>query len=338
MFSVRLLISNSYDPWFNLSLEEYIFKNMPKEQSILFLWRNQNTVVIGRAQNAWKECNTRRIEKDGIRLARRNSGGGAVFHDLGNTCFTFMSTQKEYNKNLSTNIILNGLNQLGIKAIISGRNDLVIHTEKGERKISGSAYRETLGRKFHHGTLLLHVDLDKLTYYLNPDPKKLKTKGITSIKSRVANLNELKPNINHQEVCQVLINAFFNFYNIKVEPEFFSIENCSHIPEFIEQFNKQSNWDWNFGSTPLFSHQLDTRFSWGSVTLHFDIEHGIITRSHIFTDSLEPDPLEKLAKELIGVPYHINNIQYCCKKWEKNWINQQKELSEVTNWLVRNIL
>lgn len=338
MCSIRLLLSNSYDPWFNLSLEEYIFKNMPQKQSILFLWRNQNTVVIGRGQNAWKECNTRRMEQDKIRLARRNSGGGAVFHDLGNTCFTFMSTQKEYNKTLSTNIILDGLHRLGIKAMVSGRNDLIIHTEKGEKKISGSAYRETSGRKFHHGTLLLHVDLNRLTYYLNPDLKKLQTKGISSIKSRVANLNELKPNISHEEVCQKLIEAFFSFYKKKVEPEFFSTENFSHIPEFIEQFNKQSCWNWNFGSAPAFSHQLDTRFSWGSITLHLDILNGIINRSHIFTDSLEPDPLQKLAKKFIGIPYRVQDIQNCCNTWIKNWSNQQyTELTEFTNWLIKNI-
>lgn len=338
MSSIRLLLSTSYNPWFNLSFEEYIFKNMPKNQSILFLWRNQNSVIIGRAQNAWKECNTRRIEQDGIRLARRNSGGGAVFHDLGNTCFTFMSTKQEYNKNLSTNIILDGLNRLGITAMISGRNDLTIHTQRGERKFSGSAYRETSERKFHHGTLLLHVDLNKLTYYLNPDFKKLKTKGITSIRSRVANLNELKSDINHEEVCKKLTEAFFNFYNTRVQPEFFSMDNVSHMPGFIEQFNKQSNWAWNFGSTPAFSHQLDTRFSWDNVTLHFDIENGIISRSKIFTDSLDPDPLEKLSEILIGVPYHIKNIKHCYEQWIQGIPNQKHpELLEVMNWLIDNV-
>lgn len=340
MSSIRLLLSNSYDPWFNLSFEEYIFKNMPKNQSILFLWRNQNTVVIGRAQNAWKECNTRRMEKDNIRLARRNSGGGAVFHDLGNTCFTFMSTQKEYDKSLSTNIIVNGLHQLGITVIISGRNDLIIHTKQGMKKISGSAYRETSERKFHHGTLLLHVDLNKLTYYLNPDLKKLQTKGITSIKSRVANLNELKPDIHHEEVCKKLMESFFDFHKMQAEPEFFSMENFSHMPGFIEQFNKQSNWEWNFGSAPAFSHQLDTRFSWGDITLHFDIENGVINRSKIFTDSLEPDPLEKLAQTLVGTPYHTKNIQHCCEQWmhhQSNLKYNTEPLQEFTNWLINNV-
>ncbi|WP_159715468.1 lipoate--protein ligase [Blochmannia endosymbiont of Camponotus nipponensis] len=337
MYSLRLLLSDSYDPWFNLSVEEYMFKNIPKKQSILFLWRNQNTVVIGRAQNAWKECNTRRMERDGIKLARRSSGGGAVFHDLGNTCFTFISTQEHYDKKLSTNIVLNGLNHIGIKAIISGRNDLVIHTVDGERKISGSAYRETSGRKFHHGTLLLHVNIDKLTYYLNPDFKKLKTKGITSIRSRVANLNQLKPSIDHQEVCQGLTEAFFQYHGMRVKSEILSINDFYHIPGFVELFNKQCDWNWNFGSAPAFTHQLDARFEWGSVTLHFDIERGIINRSRIFTDSLEPDPIETLAKKLVGIPYNDKTIQYCCTEWIKDWPQYKEELSEVSRWLIKKV-
>ena len=102
MTTLRLLISDSYDPWFNLAVEECIFRQMPATQRVLFLWRNADTVVIGRAQNPWKECNTRRMEEDNVRLARRSSGGGAVFHDLGNTCFTFMAGKPEYDKTIST--------------------------------------------------------------------------------------------------------------------------------------------------------------------------------------------------------------------------------------------
>lgn len=112
MTTLRLLISDSYDPWFNLAVEECIFRQMPATQRVLFLWRNADTVVIGRAQNPWKECNTRRMEEDNVRLARRSSGGGAVFHDLGNTCFTFMAGKPEYDKTISTTIVLNALNAL----------------------------------------------------------------------------------------------------------------------------------------------------------------------------------------------------------------------------------
>ena len=110
----------SYDPWFNLAVEECIFRQMPATQRVLFLWRNADTVVIGRAQNPWKECNTRRMEEDNVRLARRSSGGGAVFHDLGNTCFTFMAGKPEYDKTVSTAIVLAALNSLGVTAEASG--------------------------------------------------------------------------------------------------------------------------------------------------------------------------------------------------------------------------
>ncbi|MGU5397260.1 lipoate--protein ligase LplA, partial [Klebsiella pneumoniae] len=120
MSTLRLLLSDSYDPWFNLAVEECIFRQMPATQRVLFLWRNADTVVIGRAQNPWKECNTRRMEEDHVRLARRSSGGGAVFHDLGNTCFTFMAGKPEYDKTVSTAIVLAALNSLGVTAEASG--------------------------------------------------------------------------------------------------------------------------------------------------------------------------------------------------------------------------
>lgn len=230
MSRLRLLVSDSHDPLFNLAVEECIFRQMDPGQRVLFLWRNANTVVIGRAQNPWKECNTRRMEEDGVTLARRSSGGGAVFHDLGNSCFTFMAGKPEYDKSVSTAIVLDGLKRLGIEAFASGRNDLLVATPDGERKVSGSAYRETLDRGFHHGTLLLDADLGRLANYLNPDPKKLAAKGITSVRSRVANLCELLPGIDHQQVSEALVEAFFHHYGARVEPEHISPEQMPDLP------------------------------------------------------------------------------------------------------------
>ena len=144
MSRLRLLLSDSHDPLFNLAVEECIFRQMDPNQRVLFLWRNANTVVIGRAQNPWKECNTRRMEEDGVTLARRSSGGGAVFHDLGNSCFTFMAGKPEYDKSISTAIVLDALKRLGVEAFASGRNDLLVATPDGERKVSGSAYRRPM--------------------------------------------------------------------------------------------------------------------------------------------------------------------------------------------------
>ena len=314
MTTLRLLISDSYDPWFNLAVEECIFRQMPATQRVLFLWRNADTVVIGRAQNPWKECNTRRMEEDHVRLARRSSGGGAVFHDLGNTCFTFMAGKPEYDKSISTSIVLNALNALGVTAEASGRNDLVVKTPEGDRKVSGSAYRETMDRGFHHGTLLLNADLSRLANYLNPDKKKLQAKGITSVRGRVANLVELLPGITHEQICDAIREAFFAHYGERVEAEVISPDK-----------------------TPAFSHLLDERFTWGGVELHFDVEKGHITRTQIFTDSLNPAPLEALASRLQGCVYRPDMLQHVCDGLLEHYPEQERELRELSAWIAQAI-
>lgn len=337
MTTLRLLISDSYDPWFNLAVEECIFRQMSPTQRVLFLWRNNDTVVIGRAQNPWKECNTRRMSEDGVKLARRSSGGGAVFHDLGNTCFTFMAGKPEYDKSISTGIILDALHSLGLTAGASGRNDLIVTTADGERKVSGSAYRETKDRGFHHGTLLLNADLSRLANYLHPDPKKLQAKGITSVRSRVANLVELMPDITHEQICDAVTESFFKHYGERVEAEHISPRYEPDMPNFSEQFLKQSSWEWNFGQAPAFNHQLDERFVWGGVELHFDVERGLITRAQMFTDSLNPAPLEALAERLQGVIYRSEEISAMVQQLAQDYPEQQTELRDLNQWLLQQV-
>ncbi|MFB3239849.1 lipoate--protein ligase A [Aeromonas salmonicida] len=333
MTALRLLVSDSHDPLFNLAVEECIFRQMDPNQRVLFLWRNANTVVIGRAQNPWKECNTRRMEEDGVTLARRSSGGGAVFHDLGNSCFTFMAGKPGYDKSISTAIVLDALKLLGVSAFASGRNDLLVATQEGDRKVSGSAYRETHDRGFHHGTLLLDADLSRLANYLNPDPKKLAAKGISSVRSRVANLCELLPGLEHQQVSHALIEAFFAHYGARVSPEHISPTQLPDLPGFAETFARQRSWEWNFGHAPAFTHQLDERFGWGGVELHFDVEKGVIGRAQIFSDSLDPAPLDALAQRLVGVAYRPEAIAALLRQWQGDFPDRQAELDALAGWL-----
>ncbi|ARZ00897.1 lipoate--protein ligase A [Yersinia ruckeri] len=337
MPSLRLFISDSYDPWFNLAVEDCIFRQMSPDQRVLFLWRNDNTIVIGRAQNPWKECNTRRMAADGIKLARRSSGGGAVFHDLGNTCFTFMASKPEYDKTISTHIILNALDSLGIQATASGRNDLVVTSPEGERKVSGSAYKETKDRGFHHGTLLLNANLGRLADYLNPDPKKLQAKGISSVRSRVANLVESVPGLDHDKVCAAIEQAFFAHYGEQVPAEIISPQALPDMPGFSEQFARQSSWEWNFGQAPAFNHQMDSRFPWGGVEFHLDVLRGEIERCQIFTDSMNPTPLETLAERLPGVAYRPEAVAGVCQGLLKDFPDSQAELRELRHWLVEEL-
>ena len=334
MSSLRLLVSDSHDPLFNLAVEECIFRQMDPAQRVLFLWRNANTVVIGRAQNPWKECNTRRMEEDGVTLARRSSGGGAVFHDLGNSCFTFMAGKPGYDKSVSTAIVLDALRRLGVEAFASGRNDLLVATPDGDRKVSGSAYRETQDRGFHHGTLLLDADLGRLANYLNPDPKKLAAKGISSVRSRVANLCDLRPGIDHQQVSEALVEAFLGYYGERVLPEHISPEQIPDLPGFAETFARQRSWEWNFGHAPAFSHQLDERFGWGGVELHFDVEKGVIGRAQIFSDSLDPAPLDVLAERLVGASYRPEAMAVLLRQLMSEFPARAHELAELEAWLV----
>ncbi|WP_265455090.1 lipoate--protein ligase A [Aeromonas salmonicida] len=333
MTALRLLVSDSHDPLFNLAVEECIFRQMDPNQRVLFLWRNANTVVIGRAQNPWKECNTRRMEEDGVTLARRSSGGGAVFHDLGNSCFTFMAGKPGYDKSISTAIVLDALKLLGVSAFASGRNDLLVATQDGDRKVSGSAYRETHDRGFHHGTLLLDADLSRLANYLNPDPKKLAAKGISSVRSRVANLCELLPGIEHQQVSHALIESFFAHYGARVSPEHISPTQLPDLPGFAETFARQRSWEWNFGHAPAFTHQLDERFDWGGVELHFDVDKGVIGRAQIFSDSLDPAPLDALAQRLVGVTYRSDAIAALLGQLKTDFPSRQAELDALAGWL-----
>ncbi|WP_318486575.1 lipoate--protein ligase [Photobacterium leiognathi] len=335
--TTRVFISQSTQPWFNLAVEDAIFRNMPADQQVLFLWRNADTVVIGRAQNPWKECNTGKMEQDGITLARRQSGGGAVFHDLGNTNFTFMAGKPQYDKNVSTNIVLSALKTLGINAKATGRNDLVVAVGEDERKFSGSAYRETMDRGFHHGTLLLNADLTRLANYLNPDKKKLEAKGITSVRSRVTNLSDINPDIHHDNVCEAIKEAFFTHYGERVEVEYISPENLPDMPGFSEKYQNQSSWEWNFGNTPQFMHSMDERFAWGGIELHLDVKKGQIIAIKTFTDSLDPAPIELLEAALLNIEYNASAIDNTIIALVEQYPEYTDTLNDINQWLKNTI-
>ncbi|OOE94666.1 lipoate--protein ligase [Salinivibrio sp. IB643] len=330
---LRVFVSTSTHPWFNLAVEDTIFRTMSSAQNVLFLWRNDNTVVIGRGQNAWRECNTRKMEQDGVVLARRQSGGGAVFHDLGNTNFTFMAGKPGYDKSVSTQIVLNALKTLGIEATASGRNDLTMDTPEGARKISGSAYKETKDRGFHHGTLLINANLSRLGDYLKPDPKKLQAKGITSVRARVANISDYVPEITHQALSDAIKSAFFNHYGNTAEIEYIAPEAKPDVEGFNAIYEKQCSWEWNFGKSPQFMHTFDERFEWGGIELHLDVKNGEIADCQLFTDSLTPGPLEILASQLIGQTYHSETLYQFVTNQAEVDPSHQAMYQDIALWL-----
>lgn len=180
---------------------------------------------------------------------------------------------------------------------------------------------------------MLNADLSRLANYLNPDKKKLQAKGITSVRGRVANLIELLPGITHEQICDAIREAFFDHYGERIEAEVISPDNTPDLPNFAETFARQSSWEWNFGQAPAFSHLLDERFTWGGVELHFDVEKGHITRAQVFTDSLNPAPLEALASRLQGCLYRADTVQLTCEALRGEFPDQAIELGELSAWL-----
>jgi lipoate-protein ligase A len=338
---LRILIAQTFDPWFNLATEEWIFKHLDPTVHTLFLWRNQATVVIGRSQNPWAECNIQAMAADGVILARRSTGGGAVYQDLGNTNFTFLNSQANYNKHTNTKIITDALAQFNVKSYASGRNDIVMqHLDGSERKISGSAYRETKDRAFHHGTLLVNVDLSKLQQYLTPKQKKLQAKGVKSVRSRVINLAEYNDDVSHERICDAIITTFCQHYQAECAIEYLDPQHLQHLPELDELYNHYKNWHWRYGKTLEFTHHLNQYFSWGSIDLHLQCHQGKITNVQIFTDGLQPEIFDDLAMILPGTDYAGAAIAHKISSnlpTDSILAQNTNITNDLKNWLVQEI-
>ena len=175
------------DGWLNLARDGYFLENNKKGDVVLYFYVNKNAVIIGRNQNAWKECSIANMDADGVQLVRRHSGGGAVFHDNGNLNFSFITDEKHYDLNRQMRVILNAVSKLGLKAELSGRNDITVDG----KKFSGNAFSLAKGNRSHHGTILVNADLTKLSNYLCVSKEKMRSKGIDSVRARVCNICEL---------------------------------------------------------------------------------------------------------------------------------------------------
>lgn len=292
---LKYLITKETDPYKNLALEEYLFSRVGDNECILYLWQNEKTVVIGRNQNPWKECRIKELEEDGGKLVRRLSGGGAVFHDLGNLNFTFLVSKENYDVERQLEVIVKAVNRLGIPAIKSGRNDITVEG----RKFSGNAFYSDGIHSYHHGTLLICVDMSRLSTYLNVSRDKLVSKGVDSVRSRVANLTEYTPELTIGRMEEELIKAFGEIYGRT--PKELEL-NRFPAGDLKDSEAKFSSWEWNFGKKLKFSDSLGKRFSWGDIELQLTVEAGIIKDCAVYSDALETGIFDEIAGKLTGCP------------------------------------
>lgn len=293
----RLYYTPNLAPARNLAMEEaLLLEAAPMPQ--LFLWQNAHTVVIGRGQNAWKECRGALLEEEGGTLVRRTTGGGAVYHDLGNLNFSFVVPKALYDVPRQLNVIRRAVAAFGIHTEASGRNDIVL-SGTGE-KFSGNAFRLTQQAALHHGTLLVDVDMSRLGRYLVPSVEKLRSKGVESVRSRVANLKALAPQINIPSLIEALYCAFQEAYGPAEHRRFEDMPSFDQI-DVLEC--KYRDWNWTYGRSPKGDLSLSRRFDWGQLDLHLSLKQGRVEEALCFSDANDPELAPRIARLLTGLPF-----------------------------------
>jgi lipoate-protein ligase A len=293
------------DPQINLAIEEYALKNLDINETYLLFYINEPSIIIGKNQNTIEEINTEYVESNGIKVVRRLSGGGAVYHDLGNLNFSFITKddgESFHNFRKFTEPVVEALNKLGVNAELSGRNDL----EVGGRKISGNAQFSTKGRMFSHGTLMLNSEIDNVVSALKVKKDKIESKGIKSVRSRVANISEfLTDKLEIGEFRSLLLKNIF--------------EGQEEIPEYvltdedwekIHQLSKEryQNWEWNYGRSPKFNLQHSHRFPVGSIDVRLEVYKGVIENCKIYGDFFGVGDVSEIEEKLKGRRYEKSEI------------------------------
>lgn len=319
----RVIVSESGDGYFNLAADEFLLEQHHLGNlggATLYFYVNTNAVIIGRNQNAWRECDTEAMERDGVQLVRRHTGGGAVYHDEGNLNFSFIADERVYDKDRQNRVVLKALSGFGIEAEVSGRNDILVDG----RKISGCAYALSGTARGMHGTVLVDTDMKKLSNYLRPSALKLRAKGIASVRSRVMNLKE-RFSVTVPEIRDAIIEAFKDEYGDCEEMLFVrSTEDvvraygkyCKdpHGRAMEALYDKQSSWEWRMGRSPVFDSSIEGRCANFEFQLTFTVKNGVVQSYGFYTDSLDADIKDEIIGILDGVRFTRKDIAEALKK------------------------
>ncbi|XKE95778.1 lipoate--protein ligase [Metaplanococcus flavidus] len=289
------------DPRINLAIEEYLLKNMDVEKDpFLLFYINEPSIIIGKNQNTAEEINTDYVDVNGIHVVRRLSGGGAVYHDLGNLNYSFITVddgESFRNFRKFTEPVVKALNDLGVNAELSGRNDLMAEG----RKISGNAQFSTRGRMYSHGTLLFDTNMDEVVSALKVSKEKIESKGIKSIRSRVANISEfLEEPMTVTEFRSAILHSIFEGEeNVKLW------ELTDKDWEGIHEISREryGNWDWNYGKSPKFNVKHSHRFPGGGIDVRLQVEKGLVEDAKIFGDFFGVGDVAELETAITGVKY-----------------------------------
>ena len=304
--------NKSISPYFNLALEEYALKHLDIDDDIIILWQNGPSVIIGRNQNTIEEINIPFIRSNVISVVRRLSGGGAVYHDLGNLNFTFITKSNSDNVNnykKFTEPVIKSLRNLNINAQFSGRNDITIEG----RKFSGNAQYYNKDKLLHHGTILFNSDLDVVQSALNVKPAKIKSKVTKSVKSRVTNIYPyLTKKITLKEFKDYLLTNILKEHNSSSRQYNLSENDISHINRIMKE--RYLTWNWNYGESPEFEIQKSKQYSGGNIDIRLNVKDGIIKNCKIYGDFFSNKDVSELENTFVDNPYDEINIREELKK------------------------
>jgi len=288
-----IYLAQSHDCAANLAGEAYLM-GLDYDR-ILYLWENDPCIVIGRYQNPWAECNLQKMEEDGVRLVRRQSGGGAVYHDRGNLIFTFIGDKASATREENFDLLLSALASLGLECELSGRNDITLEG----KKISGNAFQNTATKFCHHGTLLVRGNLAVMGDYLTPSATKLSSKAVKSVASRVGNLSEGREDITNDMVKEALIAEFVRRYGLSQPIEL----DFTTLPEAAANYHLFGDYSLILAKSPPFTHEIHHRFDWGEANLRLRVEHSIIVDVQLYTDALDTGLADEATDTLMGIEY-----------------------------------
>ncbi|WP_341321360.1 lipoate--protein ligase [Solibacillus sp. FSL H8-0523] len=294
------------DPRINLAIEEYVLKNMDIEKDdFLLFYINQPSIIIGKNQNTIEEINTDYVEANDVLVVRRLSGGGAVYHDLNNLNFSFLTKDdgnsfSNYKK--FTQPVVDALAKLGVNSELSGRNDILAEG----RKVSGNAQYSTRGRMFSHGTLMFDLDIDAVVNSLKVKQDKIESKGIKSVRSRVANIIDFLPEkiTVEQFRMEILKSIFGGEENIQYYE--LSEQDWENIHEISK--NRYQLWEWNYGKSPRFNIQKTKRFPSGGIDIRLEVNKGILEEVTIFGDFFGVGDVSEVESLLVGTKYDRTEI------------------------------
>ncbi|MBA3924819.1 lipoate--protein ligase [Listeria rustica] len=303
---------NVLDPTINLAVEEFILTELNLDEPVLLFYINQPSIIIGRNQNTIEEINTEYVAANNVKVVRRLSGGGAVYHDEGNLNFSFITKDDGdsfHNFAKFTEPIVTALKKQGVNAELKGRNDLLIDGFK----VSGNAQFATKGKMFSHGTLMLDLNLDHVVASLKVRKDKIESKGIKSVRSRVANISEFMENkMTTEEFRDLLLLDIFDVESVADVKEYVLTEaDWEKIHAISEK--RYNNWDWNYGKSPKFNLERTKRFPVGGIDVRLDVVKSVIADVKIFGDFFGVGDVAEIEDKLRGVNYERQAIENALK-------------------------